>query len=362
MSNDTSNHYCIILCGGVGNRLWPYSREDRPKQFLDLMGMGLSMLQLTYHRFSRIVPPQNIYISTYRDYTDMVRIQLPNIQEDHIIAEPVQRGTAPATALTLARIYQANRKASIIVSPADQMIVREDAFRQQVADALAFVEQEDRFVVMGIKPTYPETTYGYIQAGNEVDGDFARVKSFTEKPGPAYAQLFCDSGEFFWSTGLFLGNAQAFLSVFKEFHPAMAQIVHMIDNGDSDRELENYIGEQFPRTLYQSLDMLILEHCANVYVQSCSFGWADLGNWDNLFQVSQKDSQGNAVLNSRSELYNSHGNVVNVPPEKVVFAKGLDNYLISENGNILIICPKDDPALLRRMMADARLKYGNDMR
>ena len=362
MNDFHDNNFCIILCGGVGHRLWPHSREQRPKQFLDLMGLGASMLQITFRRFACFVPADHIYISTYRDYVPLVREQLPQMAEEHIVAEPVQMGTSPATALTALRIYEANPMANIIVSPADQIILREEDFRQQAQEALCFVGGGSRFVVMGIKPTYPETTYGYVQAAAQMEEGFAPVKSFTEKPGPSYAQLFCDSGEFYWSTGLFLGNVQTFLAAFRQSHPAVEQIVRMIDEGRPVAEREAFVGEQFPRTLHQSLDMLILEHCANVYVQPCTFGWADLGNWDNLYQSSQKDLQENTVLGGRAELYSSHRNLISLPAEKVAFVKGLDNYLIVENGHTLVICPKDDPALLRRMMADARLKYGDDMR
>ncbi len=355
------NNFCIILCGGMGNRLWPYSRARKPKQFLDLLNLGKSMLQITFDRYSQILPSNNIFIVTQKEFVGLVREQLPSISLRHIISEPVSLGTAPAVALASTFIYETNPHANIIVTPTDQLIFNEDDFRNQITSCLKFVENEERFVVVGVKPHHPETSYGYIQIGKDGIGDFVNVKSFTEKPSLDFARIFCESGEFFWSTGLFLFNIKTYINAYGSTHPNLKLLIERIDFGLSHEDIQKFIEEQYPRTLYQALDMLILEHCPNVYIKVGTFGWADLGNWDNLYDISQKDYNGNAILNSTAELYDSKNNIIRVPQDKVVFVKGLENYLITENGNVLMICPKEDSSLHRRMMTDAKMKYGDKM-
>lgn len=358
---DSNKNYCIILCGGIGNRLWPCSRDTKPKQFLDLFGLGSTMLQLTYQRFARFMPKENIYISTFKKYESIVHKQLPNIKNDHIAVEPVQLGTAPSTALTAALIYRTCPDANVIVSPADQIIMKEEDFQKQVLLGLDFVQRTPNFVAMGVNPTRAETSYGYIQAGNNKIDNFFQVKSFTEKPNFSFAQLFCDSGEFYWSTGLFLWNIKTLLAALNQSHPSMVHLIEMINKGKKREDLLEFIADQYPRNLYQAIDMLILEHNTNVYVQHCSFGWADVGGWNNLYDMSQKDKQGNVILESGTELYNSHNNIICMPHNKVLLAEGLENYIIADGGDVLVICPKDDPAMLRRMMTDAIMKYGNKL-
>lgn len=359
MYND-KNNYCIILCGGIGNRLWPYSRHRKPKQFLDLLGIGQTMLQTTFNRIKNIIPLKNIFLVTTKYYIDTVKEQLPEVDANNIITEPVSFGTAPATALAATFIYKENPDANILVTPSDQMIVNEMEFRKQIAECLNFVDSSENFVVVGVKPSHPETSYGYIQAGNEKIGNFSKVKSFTEKPNSDFAQMFCESGEFFWSTGLFLFKMKSYLKVYGESHPNLTTLLNLIDKGISREDMIKYINEQYPRTLFQPIDMLILEHCPNVYVKVCTFGWADIGSWNNLYNISQKSTQGNVIINSKVEPYNSHNNIIRVQ-DKVVLVKGIENYMIVENENVLVICPKDDTSLLRRMQTDALMKYGDDL-
>ena len=355
------NNFCIILCGGFGNRLWPYSRNRKPKQFLDLLNLGKTMMQLAYDRFARILPETNIFIVTQKEYVGLVQEQLPQLSQRQIIAEPVSLGTAPSVALASAFIYEINPHANIVVTPADQLILNEEDFRRQVVQCLQFVEQEERFVVIWVKPSHPEPSYGYIQIGSEVIGEFSKIKSFTEKPNIDFARIFCESGEFFWSTGLFFFNIKTYVNAYGKTHPKLKLLIERIDFGLNHDDILSFVEEQYPRTFYQSIDLLILEKCSNVYVKVCTFGWADIGNWNNLYEVSQKDKAGNAILNSTTELYDSKNNIIRVPQDKVVFVKGLEDYLITENGNVLMICPKNDTSLQRRMLTDAKMKYGDKM-
>ena len=354
---EQNHNYCIILCGGVGSRLWPYSLSKKPKQFLDIFGLGYTMLQLTYKRFESFIPKEHIFISSYRKYIDLIHQQLPNVPDKNIIDEPVQLGTAPSAALTAAIIYTNDKNANVITSPADQMIVGEEDFRKQVLEGLDFVGKSSNFVAMGVPPTHPETSYGYIQAGNDKIGNFAHVKSFTEKPSAQFAQLFCDSGEFYWSTGLFLWGVKTFINNLSEKHPGMSRFIKLVNEGKSSKELHECVEELFPRNVYEALDMAILEHKENVFVQPCTFSWADVGSWDNLYNIAQKDNQGNVCLDSRAELYDCHNNIISLPQGRLLLAKGMKDYIISENDRVLVICPKNDPALLRRMMTDAQIKY-----
>ena len=355
------NNYCIILAGGIGSRLWPYSSEQRPKQFLDLFGLGRTMLQLTFDRFVKFLPADNIYISTYTDYVGLVREQLPEINPEHIIAEPVQLGTAPAAALTLCYIKKDNPKANVVISPADQIVIRDDEFRQQVINGFSFVEKNDMFLVLGVKATTPDTLYGYLQAGEQNKDGFAVLKSFTEKPSLDFAKFFVESGEFYWSTGLFQANIETCLKALGHVYSDAITFSNMLSSDASTKELDAFVRDHFPRNRYQSLDLVILEQNTNVCISPCSFGWRDMGSWQAYYQVSQKDGHGNVVMNARTTFYNSHNNVVLTSPEKIVFASDIDNYLIVESGNVIMLCKRDDMAQVRHMMTDAEMKYGHSI-
>lgn len=355
------NNFCIILAGGIGSRLWPYSREKKPKQFLDLFGIGRTMLQLTFDRFARFLPTENIYISTFEEYKDIVVEQLPEINSNHIIAEPVQLGTAPAAALTLCHIRQTDANANVIISPADQIVIRDDDFQRQVIHGFSFVESNNTFLVLGVKATTPETLFGYLQAGEQTKEGFAELKSFTEKPSFDFARFFVESGEFYWSTSLFQANVQTFLNALVQPYPDVKKFCSMLDKKCSNKELDTFVRDHFPRNIYQSLDLVILEQNTNVYISPCSFGWRDMGSWQGYYQVSQKDGHGNVVMNARTTFYNSHNNVVLTSPEKIVMASDIDDYLVIENNNVIMICKRDDIAQVRHMMTDAKMKYGNSV-
>ena len=353
--------FCIILCGGVGNRLWPFSRRNKPKQFLDLLGMGKTMLQITYARIARLIPEDHIFLVTSREYVSLVNEQLPTVDVHHIIGETATLGTAPSVALACSYIYRLCRQASVLVTPADQLIVNEEDFRRQISSCLDFADTTSGLVAIGVKPTWPDTTYGYIQTGQQCEGNFFRVKSFTEKPSMDFARLFCESGEFFWSTGLFVCHVQTYLENYAGTHPNVKELLQKINHGISDKEFQEFVDEHYSRTVFLQLDMFVLEHCPNVYINVCTFGWADIGDWNSLYRASQKNADENVLLDANAALYDCHQNIIHVPEDKVVFIKGLDNYLICENDNVLVICPKDDPSCLRHMFTDAQMKYGHDM-
>ena len=358
MCENKSNNYCIILAGGTGTRLWPYSRSKKPKQFIDLFGIGQSMLQVTYNRFAKFMPAENIFITTFADYTKLVCEQLPDLPQSHIIIEPVQLGTAPATALAAAYIAAINKDATIIISPSDQLIIREDIFQKEVMKGFDFVSKRPDFLVLGEKATTPETTYGYIQAGEQTNDGYATLKSFTEKPAYDFAKFFVESGEFYWSTSLFLCNVQTLIKSLEGDYTRIRTVSKMLSSSTTD-EVENYIRKHFPRNRFQSIDMLILEHNTNVFIGPCSFGWRDVGSWEGFYHISQKDGHGNIIMTPRTTLYNSHNNVVMTSAEKCVLLSDLDGYLVIENEGVIMICKKDDMGQIRRMMTDAIMKYGS---
>ena len=357
-----NNNFCIILAGGIGRRLWPTSRREMPKQFLDFFGTGRTLLQQTYDRFVRIVPPEHILISTFADYVETVREQLPDIPAGNILAEPVQLSTAPAAAWASCHIAGLCADANVVATPADHMIIGEERFIEQISRGLDFVATHSQFLAIGVKPTTPNTAYGYIQMGPSVNGgDHYRVKSFSEKPAPDYARLFVESGEFLWNTGLFLWHNDTMLKL------VGANSQHKISDTQGEQrslllaeELE-LVKKHYPASLHRSLDMVVLDRCENVVVKEGGFGWADLGCWPDIYQAAHKDADGNAVLHrSQAMLQGCHNTTVSLPDHVAAVVHGLDGYLVSLRGNMLLICPNDDPALARRMAGEVMLRLGEE--
>lgn len=352
-------NFCIILAGGMGTKLWPMSRTARPKQFMDLFDMGRTMLQLTYDRYLRIVPKENIYISTFRDYVPLVKEQLPDVDDAHIVREPLQISTAPATALALIHILKRTPEANVISAPADQLIFDLQGFEQQISKGLKFVDGTDKILAIGIKPTRPATSYGYLQADIQGDGDFLRLKSYTEKPDYDFAKVFMESGEFYWNTGIFLWNSQTMLRIMGKEYPDIASaarlVTSVIDIDDTDR----LVTERYPRIRLQSVDTLILEHHTNVFIAPSTFGWADVGSWRNYYDLQQKDADGNVCVQNRHLFYSCKNNVVNVADDKVVILQDLEDYMVVENDNVLLVCRKGDPPLVRRILNDAKMRFGD---
>lgn len=356
------DNYCVIMGGGIGSRFWPFSRESYPKQFLDFFGTGRSLLQMTFDRFAKIIPVENIYIVTNELYAALVKEQLPELQENQILLEPARRNTAPCIAYAAYHIYACNPNANIVVAPSDHLVLKEEEFLQDVQKGLEFVKYNNALVTLGIKPSRPETGYGYIQSGDEKLGDFAKVKTFTEKPDLELAKVFQASGEFFWNSGIFLWNVNAILEAFAKFLP---DITVRFDLGKSlfnTPEERNFIDENFAYCLNISIDYGIMEKADNVYMLCVNFGWADLGSWGSLFDIAHKDENSNAVLKkNKTLLYESSGNVVALDnPEKLAVVQGLNDYIVAESGNVLLICKKEDEQRIKQFVADAQMKYDKE--
>ena len=361
MTINDNNNYCVILAGGKGRRLWPCSRSNYPKQFIDFFGVGRTQLQQTFDRMAKIVPADHIYINTNEEYVNLVKEQLPEVSADNILAEPIHRNTAPSMAWTNHRISMMNPNACIIATPSDQAIFNEEAFRKNVLEGLAFVAENNHFLTMGVKPTRPEPGYGYIQMGDVYSDNIYHVQSFTEKPERDFAKVFVESGEFYWNTGLFLSNVSYLRECFCKILPPVLR--------DYDKkypefsvETENaYMKESFSSYPNISVDFGILEKPSNVCVMRCDFGWADLGTWHSIYEAMQKGEDDNVIVDSDVLMENCYNTVVKVPKGKLAVLNGLDGFIVAESDNVLLVCKKEDSsALVRKYVNEIQMKKGDE--
>lgn len=354
------NHrYCVIMCGGIGSRFWPYSRADRPKQFIDFMGTGRSLLQMSYDRVRPLVPKENILVLTNAAYTGLVQEQLPDLAPGQILAEPARRNTAPCIAWAAWRIAARDPEASMIVAPSDHLITGEALYAECVGRGFDFVETNDALLTLGIKPVRPETGYGYIQVGDEVLPGINKVKTFTEKPDLELAKVFVDSGEFFWNAGIFLWSVRAIKEAFHAYAPEIAE---KFDAGlelfGTPAEAE-FIDREFPACPGISIDYAVMEKAKNVYVETVSFGWNDLGTWSALYDNSPRNKDGNVTQNCNVLAYNAHGNIFAVRGEKLVVVDGLEDYIVADAGDVLLVCPKSREQSIKQMVNDAKNHFGD---
>lgn len=357
-----NNRYCVIMAGGIGSRLWPLSRKDKPKQFHDLLGCGRTLLQQTFDRYSRVVPKENIIVSTHVDYTDVVREQLPELPDEQVLHEPAFRGTAPSIAYVACHIRTLNPNANIVVAQADQLVLNEELFVETVGRGLDFVEKHDKLVVVGIKPTIPETRYGYIQADTPIEGSegMYTVRTFTEKPEYEFAKIFMESGEFYWNSGIYIWNVNTIIDTMTTFLPDMMgeleRVFREIPVRDERRKRGYEIYTSFPNA---SMDMSVMERASNVCLLVGEFGWADIGTWDTLYGTLPKDVDGNVVMHSRTLKYDSRNNVISVPEGKLVVMQDIDDLLVVDNGNVLMLCKKGSEKNIRKFLNDVRMKLGD---
>jgi mannose-1-phosphate guanylyltransferase len=358
----TDQNYCVILAGGKGRRLWPSSRAEKPKQFIDFFGTGRTLLQQTFDRFIRFIPLSHIYISTEREYLPFIHEQLPDVDEEHLLVEPVNRNTAPAVAWAGRRIHRESDYARIVVSPADQLVINEDLFRRDVLEGLEFVAENDIMLTMGIRPSRPEPGYGYIQVGEPtLSRGINKVQSFTEKPEREFAQLFMQSGEFFWNTGMFITNVVHLRDWYLKVIPDMPYRLANLKGHYTLEEEAAYVRQHYAAYPNLSMDKAALELSDNVYVMQCEFGWADLGTWHAIYECMQKTNNDNVVLDSEVMMENCRNNIVRLPKGHIGVINGLDGYIVAEQDDLLLICPKEDSsALIRKYSAEVAIKYGEE--
>lgn len=357
------NNYCVIMAGGIGSRFWPMSRTNYPKQFLDILGTGESLLQQTYNRFRKICPAENIYIVTHDSYKELVLKQLPKLKENQVLLEPARKNTAPCVAYASFKIHELNNEANIIVAPSDHLITKEDTFVKAIKTCLRKAKSEDCLVTLGIKPSRPDTGYGYIQFKesevDERDKRIKKVKTFTEKPDLEMAKFFLQSGDFLWNSGIFIWSSQSILNAFEKYLPELDSLFR-----DGKDKLNTSSEEEFIRSIYSvckniSIDYGIMEKAPNVYVRSSIIGWSDLGTWGSLYDHIPKDKSKNALIGNNIMTYNTSGCIVNVPDEKLVVIDGLEGFIVVESDNILMICKKDDEQQIKQIVNDVKIEKGD---
>lgn len=350
------------MSGGIGSRFWPQSRKDHPKQFIDFFGTGKTLLQSTYDRFRQFIPQENIYIVTHKRYLEKTQEQLPDLNPLQILCEPNRRNTAPCIAYGAYYIRKQNPQASIVVAASDHLILNESLFCDSVSKALQFVANSDYLLTLGIRPSRPETGYGYIQTGQPHNSDLLKVKTFTEKPNAEMAQMFVDSGEFLWNSGMFVFNSNTITAAFEKYLPDIASLFgsNMVNYGTPQEE-------EFVRELYGycpsiSIDYGIMEKADNVLVQPVDFGWADLGTWGSLYELSEKEELGNATPNGTKALfYEAHRNLVCLDnPNQIAILQGINDCIVSQKENVLLICKKEEEQRIKSFVVDAGLAFGEN--
>lgn len=346
------NLYVVLMAGGVGVRFWPYSRNSRPKQFLDVLGTGKTLLQSTLERFLPICPVENIYVVTHEEHTELVKQQLPQLSNDQILGEPMRKNTAACIAYACTKINLKNKDAVIVVSPSDHLILKEQEFLDIIKKAADQAKAQDKLITLGITPTRPETGYGYIQYHTEKS--FAKkVKTFTEKPELSLAKKFLESGDFVWNSGIFIWGVQAILKAFQTHLSEMSEVFEEIKSRLGTPEEKEAIHSAYVQCKNISIDYGIMEKADNVYVCLGNFSWSDLGSWASIHEISDKDSNNN-VINAKALTYDVRNCIIKGSDDKLIVVQGLNGYLIGEFGNVIIVCEKDKEEQFRRFVNDVK--------
>lgn len=358
------NNYCVIMAGGIGSRFWPMSRTSKPKQFLDVLGVGESLIQMTYRRMQRICPQENIYIVTSSLYRDLVKQQLQGIEDKCIVTEPTRRNTAPCITYANFKIGTINENANIIVAASDHLILNEEEFVRTVEKALNVTKENDVLVTLGIKPSYPNTGYGYIQYNSQdfipKDKDIKKVKLFTEKPDLQMAEKFIESGDFLWNAGIFVWSLQSINKALEKHLPEVYNIfLYGKDNYNTDKE-ETFINEAYTSCPSISIDYGVMEKAGNVYVIPSDFGWSDVGTWQALYNVREKDENQNSIIGKNVMTYDTKNCIINMPKDKLVVLQGLDGYIVAESNGELMICKKEQEQRIKQFLTDVEVSKGSE--
>ncbi len=359
--------FAVIMAGGVGSRFWPLSRERRPKQFLDILGTGKSLLQQTYDRLSRIAKPENILIVTKDDYFSLVKEQLPQIPEQNILAEPLRRNTAPCITYAAMFISKKDPDGIMIVSPADHYVGDVSEFVNTLKTAVSFVKEEktDALVTLGIEPSRPETGYGYIQLdANEKyqlgEKVVYKVKTFTEKPDVETAKIFVESGEFLWNSGIFVWSASTILKSIREYLPEIYdEFERNKDKIGTDKE-GKVIMEIYEKVPAISIDYGVMEKEKSVFVLPANFGWSDLGTWGSLYENYPKDENDNVIQGNNVLTFDTHRSFISVPDDKLVVVLGLENIIVAESDGMLLVANRDFEQQIRNIVNMIKMEKGND--
>jgi len=359
----SKNNYCVIMAGGVGSRFWPLSRMNHPKQFLDIMGVGKSLIQQTFDRFRKIIPRENIIIVTNEMYRNITMDQL-EIGENQVLCEPMRKNTAPCIAYANFRILKENPNANIVVAPSDHLVNNEAEFLRVVQQALDFTASRNVLLTVGIKPSRPDTGYGYIQVMTDAAGinlpspELKKVKTFTEKPELAMAKIFYESGEFFWNSGMFFWSLQSIMQAFDAYMPNVNNLfqANMAQLGTDDEPAT--VAKIYAQCRNISIDYAIMEKADNVYVLCADFGWSDIGTWGSLYANQRKDKNQNAVIGSNVFLYDTKNCEINISPQKLAVIQGLEDVIVVQTDDVLLICKKGEEQRIKDFVNNVKLEKG----
>ena len=350
------NNHLVIMAGGVGSRFWPMSTTECPKQFIDVLGTGKTLLQLTVERFGKLISPENIWVVTNQKYADIVAQQLPDMPCTNILCEPCRRNTAPCIAYISWRIKSKDPKANIVVTPSDHIVTDVQEFQRVIGNCMKFTSDTDAIVTLGMKPNRPETGYGYIQANLAANSlrnkEVFRVDSFREKPDLATAQKYIKQNNYFWNAGIFIWNVNTIVNAFRMYQPSLAKIFEsMLPIYGTEKEQE-VINERFPECENISVDYAIMEQAEEIFVCPSDFGWSDLGTWGSLHLQSHKDLYGNACIGQDINMFESHNCIVHTTQEKKVVIQGLDGYIVAENNDTLLICKLSEEQRIKQFSGE----------
>ncbi len=350
------NNHLVIMAGGVGSRFWPMSTVDKPKQFIDVLGVGRSLMQLTFDRFEGICDPENVWIVTNKRYFDIVREQLPEVPKENILLEPCRRNTAPCIAYVSWRIKSKDPNANIVVSPSDHIVTNPMEFRRVVESCLKFTSESDAIVTLGMKPTRPETGYGYIQAdlgsSSVRNKEIFRVDQFREKPDLATATQYLRENNFFWNAGIFIWSASTIINAFRVYQPSLAKVFDSLKSVYNTEEEQAQIDLRYPECENISVDYAIMEKAEEIFVCPADFGWSDLGTWGSLLMQTKRDLYGNSLIGNDIQMVESKNCIVHTTQEKKVVVQGLDGYIVAEKDNTLLICKLSEEQRIKQFSGD----------
>ena len=356
------NNFAVLMAGGVGSRFWPVSTAAQPKQFRDLLGKGETLIQTTFNRLTTLVPPQNIYVLTNTTYEHLVKEQLPTVIDEQIVLEPVMRNTAPAVLLAALKIRKKNKNAVMIMAPSDHWIEDEEAFAADISVAFETAREQDKIITLGIKPTFPNTGYGYIKYDPTANGKVKPVETFTEKPSYDVARSFLQSGNYLWNAGIFVWNVDYIIRSFQKNLVSTFELFSKGEEGFNTIEEKRFIKENYPAAENISIDYGILEkEQGTVYVIPATFDWNDLGTWGSLYTESLKDEDNNVILNARLLAQNATGNIISSDKNKVVVIEGINEHVIVDENEILLIVPRAKEQDIKAIRESVQKKFGENL-
>ena len=353
----TNNHnHIVIMAGGVGSRIWHMSVENKPKQFIDVLGVGRSLLQLTYDRFKGLCPNENVWIVTNKKYDAWIKEQLPEVPAENILLEPCRRNTAPCIAYVSWHIKAKDPKANLVITPSDHIVMDTAEFRRVITQCLKFTSETDAILTLGMKPNRPETAYGYIQAdlssSSPRNKEIFRIDTFREKPDLQTAQKYIQQNNFFWNAGIFIWSVSTIVNAFRIYSPAISKIFeNMLSIYGTDKEQE-MIDLHYPECENISVDYAIMEKAEEIFVCPANFGWSDLGSWSSLYMHTRHDLYGNSLIGPDINVYDTHNCMIHTTQEKKVVVQGLDDYIVAEKDNLLLICKLSEEQRIRQFSGD----------